>query len=562
MNGTFEDHMNLLPNLSGKTIKWNGRVFLASILSGIVAHAYCMLNLIGTEDTIGEYSRENVSILHTFVGASTGRWLSEAANRIQTWYRTPLVSGVLVILVIALLGQLIIAYFDVQSIVGMYLIAILLEVSSPTQAYMTLHEVGYPLSVLLACVSSLLMKRAEADSHKEFLNWLLAWISLSLALVILPVNLACTLTLLLLELILQTIQGEKDNFYSELKRRWRWIGACALVVLAAGGFLLLSSRFLMHVYQVGQTGYQGAEAAMNGTFVYSIFSNYLHAFIKLGIMGLWKIQIIPAFRICYYFIYVLFLTCMIVLWQKNCYSDCKRKHRMIATVELLLWGALVPVAVCTMSLLSYGFMYRGQHRMALMLLISGSVPLMERAVSSLMERTGKKASTRLPRFLYWGEIAALAAMIYGTFLFDNVGYANQHHVMEQDRSLCTRILSALDQTEGFTYDQPVYFLNILSWDGDESASALQYDPELYSVIWPVATTDLYAYGDHSFRTHMSSYEGVELVEPETAIEKRIEESDLAEKYADLQSGDFRIIQAENTWVVVVKTVGPPNVKWG
>lgn len=561
MNGTFEEQMNVLPKFRRIPVRWNGWVFLASILSGFVAHAYCMLNLVGTEDTIGEYSKETVNILYTFVGASTGRWLSGAANLIQTWYRTSWVSGLLIILVIALLGQVIIDFFNIQSTAGMYLVSILLEVSSPTQAYMTLYEVGYPISVLLACISALLMKRTQ-KGQKRWKIWGSAWVSLSLALVILPVNLACTLTLLLLELILQTIQGAKDNFYSELKRRWRWIGACALVVLAAGGFLLLSSRFLMHVYQVGQTGYQGAEAAMNGAFVYSIFSNYLHAFIKLGIMGLWKIQIIPAFRICYYFIYVLFLTCMIVLWQKNCYSDCKRKHRMIATVELLLWGALVPVAVCTMSILSYGFMYRGQHRMALMLLIAGSVPLMERAVSSLMERTGKKASTRLPRFLYWGEIAALAAMIYGTFLFDNVGYANQHHVMEQDRSLCTRILSALDQTEGFTYDQPVYFLNILSWDGDESASALQYDPELYSVIWPVATTDLYAYGDHSFRTHMSSYEGVELVEPETAIEKRIEESDLVEKYADLQSGDFRIIQAENTWVVVVKTVGPPNVKWG
>lgn len=553
--------MNVLPKFRRIPVRWNGRVFLASILAGFVAHAYCMLNLVGTEDTIGEYSKETVNILYTFVGASTGRWLSGAANLIQTWYRTPWVSGLLIILVIALLGQVIIDFFNIQSTAGMYLVSILLEVSSPTQAYMTLYEVGYPISVLLACISALLMKRTQ-KGQRRWKIWESAWVSLSLALVILPVNLACTLTLLLLELILQTIQGKKDNFYSELRRRWRWIGACALVVLAAGGFLLLSSRFLMHVYQVGQTGYQGAEAAMNGTFVYSIFSNYLHAFIKLGIMGLWKIQIIPAFRICYYLIYVLFLTCMIVLWQKNCCSDCKRKHRMIATVELLLWGALVPVAVCTMSILSYGFMYRGQHRMALMLLIAGSVPLMERAVSSLMERTGKKASTRLPRFLYWGEITALAAMIYGTFLFDNVGYANQHHVMEQDRSLCTRILSALDQTEGFTYDQPVYFLNILSWDGDESASALQYDPELYSVIWPVATTDLYAYGDHSFRTHMSSYEGVELVEPETAIEKRIEESDLAEKYADLQSGDFRILQAENTWVVVVKTVGPPNVKWG
>ena len=187
---------------------------------------------------------------------------------------------------------------------------------------------------------------------------------------------------------------------------------------------------------------------------------------------------------------------------------------------------------------------------------------MERAVSSLMKKTGKKASTRLPRFLYWGEIAALAAMIYGTFLFDNVGYANQHHVMEQDRSLCTRILSALDQTEGFTYDQPVYFLNLLSWDEKESVSALRYDSELYSVIWPVATTDLYAYGDHSFRIHMSSYEGVELIEPDPEMEKNIEESDLSREYADLQSGDFRIVRVEDTWVVIVKTVGPENVLWG
>lgn len=337
MNGTFEEQMNVLPKFRRIPVRWNGWVFLASILSGFVAHAYCMLNLVGTEDTIGEYSKETVNILYTFVGASTGRWLSGAANLIQTWYRTPWVSGLLIILVIALLGQVIIDFFNIQSTAGMYLVSILLEVSSPTQAYMTLYEVGYPISVLLACISALLMKRTQ-KGQKRWKIWGSAWVSLSLALVILPVNLACTLTLLLLELILQTIQGAKDNFYSELKRRWRWIGACALVVLAAGGFLLLSSRFLMHVYQVGQTGYQGAEAAMNGAFVYSIFSNYLHAFIKLGIMGLWKIQIIPAFRICYYFIYVLFLTCMIVLWQKNCYSDCKRKHRMIATVELLLWG--------------------------------------------------------------------------------------------------------------------------------------------------------------------------------------------------------------------------------
>lgn len=560
MNGTFEEQMNVLPKFRRIPVRWNGWVFLASILSGFVAHAYCMLNLVGTEDTIGEYSEASVNLLSTFAGASTGRWLSGAANWIQTWYRTPWVAGMLIILVIALLGQIVIDFFNIQSTAGMYLVAILLEVSSPTQAYMTLYEVGYPISVLLACVAALLLKRAGKYSK----GWILfgAWISLSLALVILPVNLSCVLTLLLLDLVLQTLQGNTDDYYSEFKRRWRWIGTCVLVVFAAGVFLLVSSRLLMSVHQVEQTGYQGAEAAMNGTFVFSLFDNYLHAFVKLGIMGVWKIQIIPFFRGSYYLVYFLSLVCMIVLWQQNFRTNSSKRYRGIAVAELLLWTALLPVAVCTMSVLSYGFMYRGQHRMSLMLLIIGSVPLMEMALSCRKVSTSSGKDKRVSVFLYWGELLALTTMIYGTILFDNVGYVNQHHVMEQDRSLCTRILSALDQTEGFTYDQPVYFLNLLSWDEKESVSALRYDSELYSVIWPVATTDLYAYGDHSFRIHLSSYEGVELIEPDPEMEKNIEESDLSREYADLQSGDFRIVRVEDTWVVIVKTVGPENVKWG
>ena len=61
---------------------------------------------------------------------------------------------------------------------------------------------------------------------------------------------------------------------------------------------------------------------------------------------------------------------------------------------------------------------------------------------------------------------------------------------------------------------------------------------------------------------MSSYEGVELIEPDPEMEKNIEESDLSREYADLQSGDFRIVRVDDTWVVIVKTVGPENVKWG
>ena len=609
MNESLERQLGILPSLPNLNIRFHKKVFWVSILAGFIAHAYCMLNLIGTEDTIGSYSQESTNILSTFVGASTGRWLSNASNWLQTWYRTPLISGVLILLVIALLGQVVIDFYDIQSAAGMYLIAILLEVSSPTQAYMTLYEVGYPISVLLACLAALFMKRAYEKERPGHL-WLGAWICLSLGLVILPVNLACTLTLMLMGLILQTLSvrsnrknvagtaeavinglngcsskeravlndSEKElTENDEVRIRLIWILKCLGIVVLAGAFLLISSRLLMNIYQVEKTGYQGAEDAMSGAFAFSIVSNYLHAIVKMGIIGLWKIQIIPVFRITYYVVYLVILICVTVLYLQKRKTLEKGKSSVFLVLELLLWAALMPVAICTMSILSYGFMYRGQHRMSLMLMIAGSVPLMERVLTADFrsdqenvqeEQAPQKAACasskacRSCRLLYCVEILALGCMIYGSFLFDNVGYANQHHVMEQDRSLCTRILSVLDQTEGFTYDQPVYFLNILSWDESESVSYLQYDPELYSVIWPVATTDLYAYGDTSFRTHMRSYEGIVLTQPTEETIREIEDSNLAEEYADLQSGDFRIVEQDGTWVVVVKTVGAPNVKWG
>ncbi len=601
MNQSLEEQLGLAVRVPGLHLPFvfHKKVFLVSLLAGFLTHAYCMLNMIGTEDTLGSYSKESVNILSTFAGASTGRWLSNAVNWVQTWYRTPFISGLLILLVTAWTAQLVIDFFHIESTAGQYLAAILLEVSSPTQAYMTLYEVGYPVSVLLACLAALLIKRAGEQKGEGNTRgsaawglWVGAWLSLSLSLVILPVNLTCTLTLLVLELILQTLSADSD-----IRRRWQWIGKSLLVVLLAGAFLLVSSKLLMGVYEIEQTSYQGAEAAMSGAFAFSLAGNYLHAIVKLGIMGLWKIQILPLFRFSYYLIYLWILVCIAVLFVRRKRGPAavgeKRQWRLILA-ELFLWALLVPVAVCTMSLLSYGFMYRGQHRMSLMLLILVSLPLVERvlrtgaagagaggkipagqAVVPAEEDAGqclpvsagvagKKAApvSRGARLLYWGEMAALVCMIYGTFLFDNVGYANQHHVMTQDRSLCTRILSALDGTEGFTYDQPVYFLNILSWDAAESVSPLQYDPELYSVIWPVATTDLYAYEDASFRTHMRSYEGVVLAEPSEEVIAAIKESGLAEEYEELASGDFRIVQAEGTWVVVVKTVGPPNVLYG
>lgn len=527
-----------------RRIQFNGRLFCLSLLSGLLCHIYCMVNLIGTEDTLGDYSAGSVSLRSTFAGADTGRWLSGFANRLQGWYRTPMFSGCLIILIMAVMAQVMIRFLQIRSRAGQVLTAILLEVTSPAQSYMTLYEVGYPLSALLAVLAAYFMLRARSSGRRY---WISACVCECAALCILPVNISCTLTLLLMILLFHAVDPE-DTIGGQPERKW--IASCLCCLVVSGAFLLMSSKLLMSALSVAQTSYQGAEAAMNGSFLGSIGANYLHAFVKLFIMGIWKVQTLPSLRFTYYICYALDFLC--VLWLLR-----KRRNRGKRIGRVLVCLALLPAAVCTMSLVSYGFMYRGQHRQALILFILGTIPLAERCLSEGKEMTGQ-----LRKVLYLTVATDLSLMCYASVLFDNIGYFNQHHAMVQDRSLCTRILSALDRTEGFTYDQPVYFLNLLSWEGGESPTPLRYDEELYTVIWPVATTDLYAYKDASFRTHMRNLEGVELQKPAQEICEAIENSELKAQYENMISGDFEIVRYQNTWVIVVRTIGPINVLYG
>lgn len=581
MTQYIDQDLGLLPEFSQLHI--DRKVFLASFVSGVLTHIYCMVNLVENEDTITPYTQDSVSILHTLRGADTGRWLSGAVNWLQSWYRTPIVSGLLVILIIAILAQVYIRIFHIETAAGAVLTAVFLEVSSPTQAYITLHEVGYPVSALLAVSGVFFMqkglrtrdpeKRNQCSGEKRisfWKTWGAAFLCESISLVILPVNISCSAVVILMLLIINTVSNPDIRF----RKQWRWTLCCVAVLLCSGVFLLFSTRMIQSFSGVTALSYQGAEAAMNGSFLGSLSANYIHSFVKLFIIGVWKIQTLPAMRFAWYLCYALDLLCGVILLKKN-----RRRRCGIRTLHLILYVLLIPAAVCTISLVSYGFMYRGQHRMALILFLCGTIVLTERGIKSEPDqrmRSEKEYAERLDsgtaavpakpsgkvRMLYYVTDISFMLMIYAGFLFDNIGYVNQHHVMMQDQTLCTRILSALDQTEGFSYDQPVYFLNILSEDGDDSVTPMRYDKELYSVIWPVATTDLYAYGDSSLRFHMESYEGTVFEKPSDERIRKIEDSGLREEYADLKTYDFCILKEQDVWVIVVKTVMPPNVIYG
>ena len=517
-------------------------LLLVSLISGVVTHIYYMVNMPGSDDIImRNYPKPPMGIAWMLQGASTGRIFGGFIDLIQTWYRSFYVSGWIIIITMAIMTLYVVSIFRIESYVGGILTAIILQVSPSTQANVVLGEISYPVAFLSATIAAYYVTRETINRKQMILGSFLFGVSL----LTMPTAMSCYLTLVLLWIIGELIDNTQVDTKYLLGRAWKSIAI--LVVLGVIVLALCIGIVLVKGYDF--TAYQGAEDALTGGFITHIGSNIIQVYKKFIVQGLWKIQIIPKFSITFYIAYIMDAVFMWILCTQN-KDKLSGKRVMLAVVGIVL----IPVAICTITLVGYSFMYKGQHRLPLTFLILGTIMFSEKVAKHDIKKYGKLVGVFVLDFIM---------MIYGFFLFDSIGYQVQNYVMQQDASLCTRILAGLDRTSYFSYeDDVVYFLNITSWDKNEGTSPIKYDPALYDVIWPVATTNLYCYKDDSIRAHILNYEGVDLNAPSEDIKSEIEASNLREKYKNLKFGNFAIAKYKNVTVVVVKTVMPPNVLYG
>lgn len=538
------------------------RIFLISVLSGIIAHLYYMVNLLGSDDVILAGYGQGSLLERMAGGVSTGRIFGALIDELETWYRSYYVSGWIIILTMAVMALIIISAFNLKSTSSQILTAVFVQFYPTTQANVVLGEISYPISFLLSVLAaSILIK----DAGRK--NRIISLILLLISILTMPASISCFLTVFLLRMI-SDLASDRNHGTKEFFRRL--VSGLGIVIIPSI-LILAAAAMIVRLFPVELTSYQGASEALSGAFLAEIPLHCIQVYKKFIVQGIWKIQTIPALRFTFWLSYVLDAICMILLWRAN--RAAYSWKRLILLILLIL---CIPFALCTMTVVSYGFMYKGQYRLPLGLLLIWTLQLLEKMAPANIGPVDTEVGTEGFREVHSGThaegkcrsgivlcgVVNFVIMLYGFFLFDNIGYQVQHHVMEQDKSLCTRILSALDGKENFSYNDPVYFLNITSTDASESPSDMTYDPELMSVIWPVSTTDLYCYGDTSIRGHILRYEGVQLAAPPSELIDEIEESFLRDQYETLKSGDFDIVDYKGITVVVVKTVMPPNVLYG
>lgn len=511
------------------------KAFLSALLVGFIAHLYQMTNMLSNDDTnMISYSSYS-GIMKSVLNAGTGRWLTQIAQILVPPFRTPLISGVVILLLMSVTAALIADTLKIESPAGAVFTGVFIGVSPTVMAYMSLYDTAYPVGILLAVFA------VWVTDRKKY-GWVIGTVCLCISLAIFPVNISAALILIVYKSIKAAVSEE--NF--TIIKYYNDMSGYIKIILFGGAVFLIATFAILFLTGTKMALYQGADQVTLAVFLKNFPGNCRMIFENVYHLANEKMEIMPELHFAVIISYVIQIACVVFLFFKN------RIYKNISQIIILVLSiCMLPFSLCTMTLLSNQFRYNAQHRMAWTFLFVGMLMLVEPVAVSI-----SKFRKQLLMLTY----AVSLLISYGFFLFCNIGYFNQQYVMEKDQALTIRILEALDQEEGFDYDtDPVYFLNICTeTTAEEGTCLLKYDTQLYNIMFPDTETNLWCYGDSSFKYHIRRLEGIEFADVPEDIQSEIEKSGMREEYKTMKPDTYKIVKFKNTnvYIVIVHTLMP------
>ena len=337
-------------NNEDKIVLWNEKnrtkmiAFFTSIIAGFLTYLFLMTNLMSNSDSIMLYSGGTKFDIQTaFSGASTGRWLFTIVEGLVSPYKSPLLIGTIDITLTAFTSYLCADVLKIKKDINAIILGLILISFPSVMSYISFYSIAFPVSVLMAVTSVWVLQRKEKGLRY-------AWIILGLSLAIFPTNISCALVLMVYTLLVELSLECGKEFLKKIREY-------LVTVLAAGLFLIVSSKMIMHFFSVPSTAYQGAGEALSGGFLTHLFSNLSMILVKTYRIGYRVAAIYPSLKWTLIIVYAVQIIMLIMLFvKKGLYRSVLRSVCYLALV------ALIPLALCTMTLISSTFDYNLQHR--------------------------------------------------------------------------------------------------------------------------------------------------------------------------------------------------------
>lgn len=443
--------------------------FVSAIVCGLIGHLYMFANKFPNHDDLHH-------ILGMDYGTASGRWFLPFAASLDGDYSMPWLIGVLSILCLALTACFVVSLFRVRSKGGCIVTAALVTcfpTVTATFSYMFTAD-AYFFSTMLAAFG--------AYAAVRWRGWgsLVGVISITLSLGIYQSYFGVAAALMVGALIFEVLDGDKS--FKELMIRGIKLAAVLAVAMAAY-FILVKITTMneplvdyMGISEMGKISL--AELPQQILMSYGkFFTFYLEndSGFHFNILRL----LFPVAALCALVCFVLVL--------------CRKKLGGLRTALACVLLLLLPLAADIIYVMVPGGMVHSLMLFGLML----PLPFM----LGLADYTWSQGAVELPRgqrtacaAMSWAILLTLLMSAYSYVIVDNKAYLKMDISYQQTLAYSNRLVSAVEQAEGYQEGMPVFLVGHADEHSFENPTQALDEINMTGVMDLAAYRNSYTYG--------------------------------------------------------------------
>jgi len=429
-------------NLWGKIPQFIKITFLSACASGLIAHFYIISRKLPNHDDIGH-------LFEATYGTASGRWLLPYILKLDGSFSTPWLIGVLAILILSVAVCLTVSVMRIHHPLGCILTAAVMvtfPTVTSTMTYMFSAD-AYFLGLALACFAAYV-----TDKYRwGFIGGVMA---ITLSMGIYQSYFGMTAVLMVGILLLNATDGEY-SFKSIIFK-----GAKFLTTLASGMIMYviivkLTTQSTELVSYMGISEMGNVSVSRMPQLVVNAYLEYLHFFIK------------NSSSVHFSFLKYAFALTAIASVYLGIFIIRKKKLKLKNVILLILLVVIYPLA----GNIIYVMVPDASVHMLMMYGMTGILIAPLALMEYYMELT-----TKLPlgRWVNWRRsvcsvccwviAGTMAVTAYSYTIFSNEAYLKMELSYEQTYSFSTRLLSAIENNDGYDKNTPIILVGSASDD--------------------------------------------------------------------------------------------------
>ena len=409
--------------------------FFVVLIVGIVAHGFALSNRLSVHD--------NSHCLFT-IGATyeVNRWGLGIIYKLQLLstktFSLPLFNGLLSIIFIACAAAVLMDIFEIKTKLQAIIISSLMVVFPMVTSVFSFMFTSWPyfMGLLFAFLSARALCR-EINLKNVIIS--VIWLTLTLSLY--QAFLGVVITLFLLKMFLNVIDGKIDSVLAYAKE-----GVTYLVTLGAGlGLWSLIGKIFRTVKHIELETYKGWDEGYNLAKFPSTLVNAIKSFLSFRMEG---INALRYLRMLAMLVFVLAVVMIVMLLVK---SSAKVAVKISSIVGLIL----IPVGMTVVYLLSTSELYQVSTLMIYAEVFVYIIPLI---LLNHFDGFGSAIIEKLSQGISLVLILCTSVMTLGYVYLDNAAYFKASIYQEQANVYMTALLANIKSTEGFSDDLTIVFV--------------------------------------------------------------------------------------------------------